>query len=173
MSSIRARSAAAKEILSFDLSVAEGLEACPLSRPRLRRLILASLSASKRTLNFGAVISLRLCDVKEAKALNRSHRGKTYAPNVLTFEYPSLPSHPLRADIAICLPVVEKEARQQGKKLDHHFMHLLVHGTLHAVGFDHIEPPEAETMENLERQILKRFRISDPYLVGQSAQCRM
>jgi probable rRNA maturation factor len=124
---------------------------------------LASLSANKIAIRYGALINLRLCDIKEAKALNRTHRGKAYAPNVLTFEYPSVPGQAMQADIAICLPVVLKEALEQGKALENHFIHLLVHGSLHALGFDHLDDRQAEEMESLERKILKRFRISDPY----------
>jgi probable rRNA maturation factor len=152
--------------LGLDLSFGPGIEACPISRPRLRRVLLASLSASEKPLRLGALINLRLCDIKEARALNRAHRGKAYAPNVLTFEYPSLPGQALQADIAICLPVVKKEALEQCKTLENHFIHLLVHGSLHALGFDHLDEHQAEVMEGLERKILKRFRISDPYSVN-------
>jgi probable rRNA maturation factor len=150
--------------LTFDLSLAEGIDSSPISRPRMRRVILASLAANEKQVRFGACINLRLCNLAEARALNRTHRDKGYAPNVLTFEYPRLPRQPVQSDIAICMPVVRKEARQQGKLLDHHFMHLLVHGCLHALGYDHVDDAQAEAMEALERQILKRFRISDPYL---------
>jgi probable rRNA maturation factor len=98
--------------------------------------------------------------------LNRAHRTKLYAPNVLTFEYPRKQGEPLRADIAICMPIVEKEALKQGKPLDHHFIHLLVHGCLHALGLDHIASQEAMMMENLERTILRAFRVPDPYDEG-------
>lgn len=151
--------------LGLDVSLGAGIATCPLSRARLRRVLLAGLSTRKKPLRHGAIISLRLCDTKEAKALNRAHLGKAYAPNVLTFEYPSQSGQALQADIAICLPVVQREAKQQGKTLESHFVHLLVHGCLHALGFDHLDDGEAEVMESLERKILKRFRISDPYLV--------
>jgi probable rRNA maturation factor len=133
----------------------------------MKRVILASLSSSQKPLRYGAEINLRLCNAKEAKALNKAHRGRIYAPNVLTFEYPSLPGQPLQSDIAICIPVLEKEAMQQSKTLEQHFIHLLVHGSLHAIGYDHLDEDQAEIMENLERKILKRFRISDPYIQGQ------
>ncbi len=152
--------------LGLDLSLGAGIDSCPISRARMRRVILASLSASNKPLRHGAMINLRLCDAREAKALNRTHRGQAYAPNVLTFEYPSLPGQSLQADIAICIPIVQKEAIQQGKTLENHFVHLLVHGSLHALGFDHLVNDQAEVMESLERKILKRFRISDPYLLN-------
>jgi probable rRNA maturation factor len=89
---------------------------------------------------------------------------------VLTFEYPRVPRQPMQADIAICLPVVHQEALQQHKTIEHHFIHLLVHGCLHAVGFDHLDEGEAQIMENLERRVLKRFRIADPYQVLPESQ---
>jgi probable rRNA maturation factor len=154
--------------LEFSVSGAEGVAACPLSRARLRRFILASLAQVARpaALKHGAMLNLRLCDEKEARALNRAHRQKTYAPNVLTFEYPLMKGQPLLADIALCMPVLELEARQQGKTLDHHFAHLLVHGCLHAIGFDHALDDQALEMEAIERAVLKRFRIADPYLAN-------
>lgn len=159
MSSIRPKQIS----LILDLSFSDGITTSPISRARVRRVILACLSIKAKLLKNGAVINLRLCDMKEAKALNRTHRDKTYAPNVLTFEYPKRPGAPLQADIAICIPVVQKEASKQGKSLEHHFIHLLVHGSLHALGYDHQNESEAEVMEDIERTILKRFKIQDPY----------
>jgi probable rRNA maturation factor len=150
--------------LSLSLSLGEGVAASPISRPRIKRVILACLESSKKQLRYGAEINLRLCHKKEALTLNLAHRGKNYAPNVLTFEYPSSPRQPLLSDIAICMPVLKKEALQQNKTLEHHFIHLLVHGCLHAIGYDHLEDDQATIMENLERQILRRFRIGDPYI---------
>jgi probable rRNA maturation factor len=160
--------------LNFSVSCAEGIAECPLSRARLRRLMLASLShvARPALLKHGAMFNLRLCDEKEARALNRAHRQKTYAPNVLTFEYPTIKGQPLMADIALCMPVVALEAGQQGKNIDHHFAHLLVHGCLHALGFDHEEEVQAVEMEGIERAVLKRFRIADPYLVRSPSPIR-
>jgi probable rRNA maturation factor len=153
-------------VLQLAMSLGQGIESSPISRARLRRIVLANLSTAQKPLRTGAVVHLRLCDTKEAKVLNRAHRDKAYAPNVLTFEYPRVPGQPMQADIAICLPVVHKEALQQHKTIEHHFIHLLVHGCLHAVGFDHLDEGEAQIMENLERQVLKRFRIADPYQVA-------
>ena len=149
--------------LELDVSLGEAI-ACPISRPRMRRLILASLAAKPKTSRFGAMVNLLLCDVKQARSLNRGHRGKSYPPNVLSFEYPQMPKQPLQADIAICLPIVEKEAKQQGKTSTQHFMHMLVHGCLHAQGFDHQNEADAHQMEELEKRILRRFRVPDPYL---------
>jgi len=132
-------------------------EPWPLLRPRIRRLVLASLDANTQT----AAITLRLVSAKEGRSLNLAYRGKDYATNVLTFAYSPPPA--LEADIVVCWPVVQREARQQKKPVEHHLMHLIVHGCLHACGLDHEEDEQADTMEALEGQILRRFRISNPY----------
>lgn len=156
--------------LALAVQLGSGIPACPVTRPRLRRWVLAALQRDAR-------ITLRFVGTREARALNRAHRGRDYATNVLTFVYdtPLLPGTPARrkgkhdvptpaeADIVICLPVVRTEARAQGKLFDQHLAHLVVHGVLHAQGFDHEEEIEAEAMEALETAILRRFRIADPY----------
>ena len=128
----------------------------------LRKWIEAALATSrKRSLNLG----LRLVDPNEARALNRDWRGKDYATNVLSFpaELPPEVGLALIGDLVICPEVVEREAREQGKPLDHHYAHLCVHGTLHLLGYDHETEPEAERMEALERKVLARLGIPDPY----------
>ncbi len=129
----------------------------PLSRPGIRRLILASLPGDCRT----AEVTVRLVGRREGRSLNTAYRNKDYATNILTFPYEA-PPH-LRADLVLCLPVLQQEARQQKKSFDHHCAHLLVHGVLHACGLDHEESRAAEAMEALETAILRRFRIADPY----------
>lgn len=126
---------------------------CPVTRPRLRRWILAALQAD-------AILTLRFVGSRESRTLNREYRGKDYATNVLTFPYAE---SPVEADIVFCLPVIRAEARAQRKPLDHHLAHLVVHGVLHAQGFEHDDPVEAAGMEALETALLKRFRIPDPY----------
>ena len=88
-------------------------------------------------------------------------RAKDYATNILTFDYSGPPD--LAADLVICLPIVQKEARAQRKTLEAHLLHLVVHGILHACGLDHESDDEADAMEALEARILARFRIADPY----------
>jgi probable rRNA maturation factor len=134
-------------------------EAWPLPRPRIRRLLLASLGAQ----GILAEITVRLVGQKEGRQINREFRGKDYATNVLTFAYQH---HPVvQADLVLCLPILTREAGAQHKDLSAHFAHMLVHGMLHAQGLDHEDPEEAEHMEGLERRILKRFRLPDPYSV--------
>jgi probable rRNA maturation factor len=116
-----------------------------------------------RALQTDAELTLRFVGRREGRSLNRDHRGRDYATNVLTFEYGTGPDGVLRGDIVICLPVVVAEAKAQKKTLRQHLAHMVVHGTLHAQGHDHIEDDEAEAMEALERQILAGLRVPDPY----------
>lgn len=119
----------------------------------------------KAALQNDASITLRFVGQAEAKKLNLTYRHKDYATNVLTFPYDSSPeSYEVIADIVICLPVVEREAKEQKKELEQHLIHLIVHGTLHAQGFDHEEEVEAEAMEELEIAILKKLKQGNPYV---------
>lgn len=139
--------------LALSVQSGPGAGDCPVTRPRLRRWVLAALQQDAR-------ITLRFVGSREGRALNHAHRGRDYATNVLTFGYDTTP---LEADIVICLPVVRREARAQRKPLDHHLAHLVIHGVLHAQGFDHEDEIEAQAMESLEAALLSRFRIPDPY----------
>ena len=129
---------------------------CPVDRSQLRRWAAAALGQD-------AALTLRFVGTAEGRTLNREFRGRDYATNVLTFEYPMIGGGPLEADIVICLPVLAKEARAQGKSLRDHLAHLVVHGTLHAQGMDHENDADARAMESREVAILQRFRIADPY----------
>ena len=117
-----------------------------------------------------AVLAIRIVDCEEGRALNRHYRGKDYATNVLSFpaELPEgLPKGvklPLLGDLVICAPVVAREANEQGKPRNAHYAHLTVHGCLHLLGLDHIDPREAVAMEQLERDILAGLGLPDPYL---------
>lgn len=108
-----------------------------------------------------AEIALNFVDAREGRRLNRAFRGRDYATNVLTFDYAQRPR--VVADIAICVPVVRREARQQGKALRAHLAHLVIHGTLHAQGYDHRRRAEARAMQVREVDLLARLRIADPY----------
>jgi len=141
----------------FSLSVQYASEADDLpSRAQVRRWVAAALEHP-------AEITIRIVDADEAQALNQDYRDKAYVPNVLTFEYGEISPGVLGGDVVICAPVVEREAREQGKPLQHHYAHMTVHGVLHLQGYDHIEPAEAGIMESREAVILKRFRIPNPY----------
>jgi probable rRNA maturation factor len=127
------------------------------SRAQVRRWVTAALEHS-------AEITVRIVDAEEAQALNQDYRQKGYVPNVLTFEYGEISPGVLGGDVVICAPVVEREAREQGKPLKDHYAHMTVHGVLHLQGYDHLDPAEAEAMESREAAILKQFRIPNPYL---------
>lgn len=111
-------------------------------------------------------LTIRLVDEEEGRELNRTWRHKDYATNVLSFpaEVPEgLLDIPLLGDLVICVPVVEREAVEQGKALEAHWAHLVIHGCLHLLGYDHIEDDEAEEMEGLERELLAELGHPDPY----------
>ena len=107
-------------------------------------------------------ITVRIVDAEEGRALNRDYRQKDYATNVLTFDYAQTPL--VMADLVLCAPVVAKEALENGKALQAHYAHLLVHGVLHAQGWDHeTSEQEALAMEAQETQILTGLGFADPY----------
>src|SRR5690242_16264490 len=110
-------------------------------------------------------LSIRIVDAREGRALNRQYRGRDYATNVLSFpaELPRGIAPPLLGDLAICAPVVVREAREQGKTPRDHYAHLTVHGVLHLLGFDHQNEREAARMEKLETGVLAELGIADPY----------
>ena len=108
-------------------------------------------------------ITLRFVNRAEGQALNAQFRGKDYATNVLTFPY-QLSKHELVADIVLCLPVIAKEAREQHKTEQAHLAHLIVHGCLHALGYDHERDRQAKAMEGHETAILKNLGFSNPYI---------
>lgn len=110
-------------------------------------------------------LSIRIVDESESQALNHQYRGKEKPTNVLSFpcELPDGVDIPLLGDLVICAQVVEQEAQQQGKLLNAHWAHMVVHGTLHLLGYDHIEEDEAEEMETLETNIMLELGYLDPY----------
>ena len=116
----------------------------------------------RHALQSDAAITVRIVDAEEGRALNHQYRKKDYATNVLTFDYAPAPA--VEADLVLCAPVVEAEARQQGKTLQAHYTHLIVHGVLHAQGYDHeTSPADARAMEALEVKILAGLGLGNPY----------
>ena len=108
-------------------------------------------------------VVLRFVDVAEGRRLNREYRGRDYATNVLTFVYELSKAH-AAGDIVICVPVLRREAREQGKSFAAHCTHLLVHGVLHLQGYDHETDRQARAMERLETEIVTSFGYDKPYL---------
>lgn len=111
-------------------------------------------------------LTIRLVDEAESQTLNRDYRGKDKSTNVLSFPFEGPPGVPLPllGDLVVCHAVVVREAEEQGKPLAHHYAHMVIHGTLHLMGYDHIDDDDAEEMEALERVLLAELDIPDPYL---------
>ena len=116
----------------------------------------------RHALERDAEITVRIVGAEEGQMLNRDYRQKDYATNVLTFDYTQEPL--VTADLVLCAPVVAKEAHEQGKTLQAHYAHLLVHGALHAQGWDHeTSEQDAQAMEAHEVEILARLGFNNPY----------
>lgn len=111
-------------------------------------------------------MTVRIVDEAESHELNLTYRGKDRPTNVLSFpfECPDEVELPLLGDLVICRQIVEREAAEQEKPLMAHWAHMVVHGSLHLLGYDHIEDEEAEEMESLETQIMQGLGFDDPYL---------
>ena len=147
----------AKLSLSLQFARFKGVERhrAALPRHRVARWI-------RHALDTDGEITVRIVDAEEGRRLNQEVRGKDYATNVLTFDYAQSPV--VMADLVLCAPVVAKEAREQRKTLAAHYAHMLVHGTLHAQGWDHETSEEdAEAMEAREIEILAGIGVRNPY----------
>lgn len=113
----------------------------------------------RHALEVDGEITVRVVDAVEGQALNRDYRQKDYATNVLTFDYTQ---EPVTADLVLCAPVIAKEAKAQKKTLEAHYAHMIVHGTLHAQGWDHELDEDAEVMELRESEIMARLGFKNP-----------
>lgn len=112
-----------------------------------------------------AELCIRIVDAEESRELNHQYRGKDKSTNVLSFPFEVPEGIPLNllGDLVVCAEVVAREAEEQQKPLHHHWAHMIIHGTLHLLGYDHINDEDAEVMEQLEREILAQLEIPDPY----------
>ena len=144
----------AKNKLSLSVQYADPRLKDILPRPLLRRWVQAALDAP-------AQLNLRFVDAEEGRALNRDYRAKDYATNVLTFEYGE---ETVEADIILCTDVLIAEAAEQKKTIEEHTAHLVVHGVLHAHGYEHEDDEEADEMEKIEAAILAKLGFPNPYL---------
>lgn len=126
------------------------------TRTQLRRWARAALRTN-------CTVTLRIVDEAEGTQLNHHYRQKNYATNVLTFVYEPQPN--VSGDIALCAPVIEREALDQDVSRDAHWAHLVVHGMLHLQGYDHERRADAKIMERLETEIVTQLGYADPYRV--------
>jgi probable rRNA maturation factor len=151
----------AKNKLSLSVQYPDARLQESVTRQKVRRWVQAALLGP-------AELTVRFVDAEEGRVLNRDYREKDYATNVLTFAYNEgeeiADDEPTRADIILCTDVLETEAAEQKKTLEEHAAHLIVHGVLHAQGYDHDDEEEADEMEQLERDILASMGYPDPYL---------
>jgi probable rRNA maturation factor len=143
----------ARPALALSLQFADAADRRLLPRHRVARWLAAALERP-------AELTVRIVDAVEGRALNRDFRGKDYPTNVLTFDYQREPT--VVADLVLCAPVVRSEAAEQGLALEAHYAHLLVHGALHAQGWDHEAEAEAEAMEAREREVLAGLGYAGP-----------
>lgn len=152
-SSTRSNAPAARPRLALAVQYAINARGLP-SRARLARWARAALERDAR-------VTVRFVGDREGRALNRRFRGKDHPTNVLTFVLRESPQ--LEGDLALCAPVVAREARARGRSGAAHYAHLLVHGLLHLQGYDHGTEREARIMERRESRIVRRLGFPDPY----------
>ena len=147
-------------MISVDTDIASTADHIP-SQHQLERWVVAAVGVRKPD----AEVSLLIVDEPQGQQLNRDYRAKDYPTNVLSFpaDLPPELGLPLLGDLVICAPVVAREAMEQNKSLEAHWAHMLVHGTLHLLGYDHIDDAEADTMEALETDILLTLGYPAPY----------
>ena len=148
---------AARPALTLSLQFADPTDRALLPRHQVARWIRAALDAPGE-------ITVRVVGTDEARTLNRDYRAKDYATNVLTFDYARAPV--VSADLVLCAPVLQHESRELGIALIAHYAHMLVHGTLHAQGFDHDDDTEARAMEARESALMRALGFDDPYCRG-------
>jgi len=149
-----------KNKLTLSVQYADDRLAGSITRPMIRKWVKAALFAP-------AEFTIRFVDAEEGQSLNREYRGKDYATNVLTFAYNEgeeiADDEPTRADIILCTDVLQREAAEQKKTVEEHTAHLIVHGVLHAQGYDHEDDEEAAEMEALETELLTTLGYPNPY----------
>lgn len=138
----------------------------PLASPAMEAAVAAALEAAgAMPADVIVEININLVDEAESARLNGHYRGRSHATNVLSFPAGAeVPGLRVLGDLVICMPVVAREARAQGKSLQSHLTHMVVHGTLHLLGFDHIGDDEAQAMEALERRVMAELGHDDPYI---------
>ncbi|HHT00338.1 MAG TPA: rRNA maturation RNase YbeY [Thiomicrospira sp.] len=154
-------------MLDIDLQWAIEEQAIP-SLEQCQKWVSASIQSPRSSQP--VELTIRIVDIEESQALNSEYRGKDKPTNVLSFEFEQPPglvdigeALPYLGDLVICADVVKEEAKQQNKSLEAHWAHMIVHGTLHLQGYDHIDEGEAEEMEGIEIEIMHSLGYTDPY----------
>jgi probable rRNA maturation factor len=151
----RPRQAASAQAPRLSLSVQYAVDDDELpGRWQVRRWVRACVPGA-------AQVTVRFVAAEEGRRLNHDFRGKDYPTNVLSFSY--VPPPALAGDLVVCAPVARREAQEQGKAVEAHFAHLIVHGMLHLQGFDHENESDAAAMEERERETMARLNLPDPY----------
>jgi probable rRNA maturation factor len=147
-------------MIDLDLQIVSAAPGLP-AEDDFRRWVEAALAGRRGE----AELTIRVVDAEESAELNGTYRHKPGPTNVLSFPFAAPPGVelPLLGDIVICAPVVAREAAEQGKTAPAHWAHMTVHGCLHLLGYDHIDPAEAEIMESLEKEVLSALGYADPY----------
>lgn len=141
-------------VLDLEVVNSEELELMNVSMDEFRSWIRAAMTCD-------CLFTITFVNSEEMRRMNGEYRGKNYATNVLTFDYPD--DEIVAADIALCREVLQKEADEQGKTIKEHLAHLTIHGVLHAHGYDHIEEAEAEEMESRETELMLGLGFAEPY----------
>ena len=151
--------------LLLDVQLAESIEHLGTLPSEEQLSLWASTALQGRTEFEEPELTIRLTDDEESQALNSEYRGKDKPTNVLSFPFEMPPGIPLEllGDLIICVGVVEQEAKEQEKTTEAHWAHMVIHGCLHLLGYDHIKDDEAEEMEALEIKILGDWGIKNPY----------
>ena len=146
--------------LIVDIQMASASEEAP-DPQSIERWIGAAIGDQRESTE----LSVRIVDAEEGQALNEQFRGSTGATNVLSFPFENESPQPLPliGDIVICAPVVAKEAREQNKALNAHWAHMMIHGVLHLLGYDHQNENDANLMESLETEIMQGLGFPPPY----------
>lgn len=149
--------------MNAHVEVQRALDAGP-AEADIQRWVEAALQHEQRD---NTELTVRIVDEAESAALNSQYRGKDYPTNVLSFTYdiPAEVEMNLLGDLVICAPVVQHEAGQQGKAEQAHWAHMIIHGVLHLLGFDHLNDSDAQNMERHEIAILAKLGFPDPYLL--------
>jgi probable rRNA maturation factor len=152
--------------LFVDLQIATSSDESIPAQADIEHWVQTAIAAGSSVAREEAELTVRIVDNDESQQLNHQYRNKNKPTNVLSFPFQNPPgiTLPLLGDLVVCKNVVESEALEQNKTLTEHWAHMLIHGTLHLLGYDHIDPQEAVEMESLETKLLIELGFADPYL---------